>query len=350
MNHEPSNHEVPLSSAPETNNDDIQRAEDTERARSFIESILQAEPPEDSTVVWQYAVIKAAQAVDRQEYHEAERLYHEAWRALPKEDRDLPRMRCILRPLTSLYRKQSRYTEHDYIQGYSYQAYRQQSQEWRANWPPGPSMLAKHLPPQWPKEVLPFPSVRDFTQFRMPICTRFYNHDMVNEHEETDQGAVLDSLRELWKEIDAYAWYMRRSCHAIKAREHALKAFLVDTEGIKAEWDEEAAELVWAREQAQEELEEYRRLFCTMTDELAALRFLVDTLLRDLPNLSQVDRAKLEQYKDLYQYLAPKCQYYTQKDEEEWEQLPIVEILDIAKAYLPGMRDDEASSDAETKN
>jgi hypothetical protein len=126
--------------------------------------------------------------------------------------------------------------------------------------------------------------------------------------------------------------------------EHALKAFLIKTEGIKAAGDEKAAEIVRARAAAQEELAYYVEVFGRLTCRLADISKLVPILKRDLPRLSKVDRAKLEQYEAL-------CQALAKKDEEEWERFPIVELLDIAAAYLPGMqRQYEASTEAETKN
>jgi len=319
--------------------DNRQRNEVDESIRSFVKSFLQAEPPDDSTVVWQYAVIKAAEAVDRKEYHDAEWLYHEAWRALPEEKRDARMLHLTFDPLIEMYRTQQRDVEACALQQQLSRPASQFLQEWEANHPFFvDSMLSKYLTPQWLTRVPPM-SFHELTKFRTPICAHLYVHNMVYER----QGAVLASLRELYEEIDAYAWFARRSCHAIKAREHALKAFLVDTEGIKAEWDEKAAEIVRAREAAQKELEEYADMFGLLIHELADIHVLPEILQRDLPDLSQVDRAKLAQYEELYQSLAPKAQ-------EEWERFPIVELLDIAKAYLPGTRDDEASPEAETKN
>ena len=116
------------------------------------------------------------------------------------------------------------------------------------------------------------------------------------------------------------------------AREHALKAFLIETEGIKAEGDEQAAEIVRAREEAQEELAYYDSAFGRLTCRLDDIpRCLPGILKRDLLDLSQADREQLERYEELYKSFAPDS------DEEVWEQFPIVELLDIAEAYLPGM-------------
>jgi len=319
MNHEQSNHEVSLSPAPEAKTDDIQRAEDAERARSVIESIIQAEPPEDSTVVWQYAVIKAAQAVDRQEYHEAERLYHEAWRSLPKKDRDVPRMRRILGPLALLYQEQRRFTESWYVEEYIWQAYRQQSQEWKANHPPGPRMLEKYFTADWPPRV-------DVSLDNFHCCLK--DNAILGGPYELYEW--LPQLTDLCNAIKEYACITRRYCHQIQARVHLLKAFLADTEGVKAEQDEEATAIVRAREEAHAELEEYEDGFKWVIIVLRLMSHLPDILKQDLPGLSPTDRAKLEQYEELYRCLALR-------PEEEWERFPIMEILDLAAAYLPGI-------------
>src|SRR5262245_15994522 len=54
-----------------------------------------------------------AQAVDRKEYHEAELLYHKAWRALPEEEMDDRMLHLTFDPLIELYRTQQRDAEAD---------------------------------------------------------------------------------------------------------------------------------------------------------------------------------------------------------------------------------------------
>jgi hypothetical protein len=299
--------------------DKRQRNEDAERARSVIESLLHAEPLEDAAEVWQYSAIKAEQAVAREEYREAARLYEKAWRSLSKKDRDRLRMQRILSPLVSLYSTQQRHAEATALQLQINEACRQLSGQ-------GIEILDKHLTAEWLDGLLvAHNSLLKFLRQCEPIATAFLDYYDVYENEGENKRA--EGLRQLCAEMNSYANEVRISCHVLKSREHALKAFLIETEGIKAERNEEAAELVRARARAQDELQYCAHDLGRLTYRLVEISNLVRLLKRDLPGLSQVDRAKLEQYEEI-------CQYLTLKEEEEWERFPIVELLDIAAAYL----------------
>jgi hypothetical protein len=307
-------------------------------------SMIQAEPPEDSAVVWQYCVIKAEQAVARKEYLEAERLYQEAWRSLPKEDRDGLRMHRILGPLILLYETQQRDAEATILIWQINEALSQESRMSLETRVQTGKMLDKYLTAEWLNAGLETLSpLRWVLRKCDPIIDALRTHDRRYENNGEHERAA--GLKALCADMDSWASTIRSICHVVKAREHALKAFLIETEGIKAERDAEAAEIAMAREKAQEELQYYGGTFRHWTCQLTTIAWYLPHLLkRDLPGLSHTDRAKLEQYEEI-----AKC--LTQNEEKEWERFPIEELLDIAAAYLPGTQgQEEATTEAETKN
>ena len=306
-----------------------------ERAHSFIENIIHAEPIEDSTAVWQYSAMKAEQAVAREEYPEAERLYLEAWSSLPKKDRDSLRMHYILNPLVSLYRTRQRHDEATALQLEINAAYR------RLSWQ-GTDMLDQYLSNERLNEVRKkLTTLLRLLRQTNPIINIIEDYEWFYSNKESIETEV--SLDYLCETIEEFTYDIRICCHELKAREHVLKAFLVETEGFQEVVDEKTAEIVRAREEAQNELQYYAHELGRLTDRLVTSGELACILQRDLPGLSQRDRAKLEQYEEIYRYLDPM-------DEEAWERFPIVEILDIAKAYLPGMqRQQEEATGADTQ-
>jgi hypothetical protein len=233
----------------------------------------------------------------------------------------------IFTPLIELYRTQQREAEADALQQQIYDAI---EQEWETNHPTVDSILDKHLTTQWFNEVLAYlPRFLKLLRQTDPINNRLYNYELF--YEDGSEGEEELRLKDLCEAIDEYAYRINLCCHAAKAREHILKAFLIETNGIQAECNAEAAEMVRAREEAQDELHYYQGNFRRLTCRLVNIGGLIGILKCDLIGLSSVDRAKLEQYEAIYRSLM-------ENDEEEWERFPIVELLDIAEAYLPGMQ------------
>jgi hypothetical protein len=328
------NRELDLSKVPSTHAAETQKPTTEnvrERAHSWIENIIHEEPRDDSPVVWQYSVMNAEKAVACEEYHEAERLYLEAWRSLPKENRNGSMMHHILGPLVSLYQAQKRHDESLALQQNIICTL--ESDYLGADDAQDVSILDKYLPVQWVDKVLKgLPALLKLLRQTDPVICLMMDHMRLLECSEVDAEVLLKILYDICEGVDYwYGYEIITFCHAVKAREHTLKMFLVGTAGVQEERNEKAAEIIKAREVAKRELAYYKRNFGRLTSRLVDLTDFAAILRSSLCELSEADKAKLEQYKEI-------CQHLSQKDEEEWERLPIVELLDIAEAYLPGLQ------------
>ena len=263
-------------------------------------------------------------------------------------------MRLIFNPLIRLYRALQRKAEADALNQQIHEAFEREQQECEANYTSSIGLVDKHL---------------TAIGFRAPIkwltgyLRGWRSCDAIDDYllceycsdETSGEKELEEALRRLCEGLDALALDVSSRCHLVKAREHTLKAFLLELEDIEVEGNEHVVELARAREEAHSELQYYQQNFDELTEKLVRIVLTLSRVLkRDLPRLSQAHRAKLEQYveqyEEIYKSFLPKEE--TKGDEgTAWEQFPIVELLDIAEAYFPGMRRlCKVSLEAKTKN